>query len=189
MNKEMRKQMREIASRIVELREISDLSAEEMAANLKLPVETYLAYENAEVDFPVSVLYEIASQLKVDLTELLTGISPKLVNCSLVRSGEGIAVDRYQGYDFENIAYKFIGRKIEPMIVRVGADTEFAPPEMVQHPGQEFNYVLEGDIKVHFGKREFLLHPGDCFYFDSSVSHAQSAVGGKAAKFLTVILL
>lgn len=189
MKNEMRKQMREIAARIVELREISDLTPAEMAANLHLPVETYLAYENADLDFPVSVLYEIAAQFKVDLTELLTGVSPKLANCSLVRKGEGIAVDRYQGYDFENIAYKFIGRKIEPMVVTVGPETENVPPEMVAHPGQEFNYVLEGDIKVQFGKREFLLHPGDCFYFDSSVPHAQSAVGGVEAKFLTVILL
>lgn len=73
---------------------------------------------------------------------------PRLANCSLVRRGEGIAVDRYVGYDFESIAYKFIGRKIEPMIVTVAAKTETEPPALVSHTGQEFNYVLEGRVKV-----------------------------------------
>ena len=179
--------IKEIASRVQELREISDLTVEEMALKLNLDVEFYKAYEAAEKDFPVSVLYEVASQLGVDLTELLTGVSPRLANCSLVRKGEGIAVDRYEGYDFESIAYKFIGRKIEPMIVTVGKDTEHNIPHLVTHPGQEFNYVVEGRVRVIFGGKDYLLNEGDCFYFDPTVPHAQTALDGKDAKFLTVI--
>ena len=181
--------IQEIALRVKELREISDVTVEEMAEQLGMTVEKYLAYENAEKDFPVSVLYEIASYMRVDMTEILTGVSPKLANCSLVRKGEGIAVDRYQGYDFESIAYKFIGRKIEPMIVTVDAETENEPPKLVAHTGQEFNYVLEGTVRGLFGDREFILNEGDCFYFNPMVPHSQNAVGGKSAKFLTVILL
>ncbi|MBP1587670.1 MAG: cupin domain-containing protein [Clostridia bacterium] len=178
----------EIAARISELRDICGYSPEEMAEYLEISTEKYLDYESAKVDFPVSTLYALAGKFGVDLTEILTGTSPKLTNCSLVRKGRGIAVDRYKGYDFESIAYKFIGHKIEPMIVTVTADTEFNPPATVTHGGQEFNFVLEGRIKVTFGKSEFLLNEGDCFYFDPEVPHAQSAVGGDA-RFLTVILL
>ena len=165
-----------------------DITAEELASQIGLDTEEYLRYENSEKDFPVSFLYKIAAVLGVDLTELLTGTAPRLANCSIVRKGEGIAVDRYEGYDFESIAYKFIGRKIEPMIVTVGAETETQPPEKVSHSGQEFNYVLEGSIKVLFGEREFLLNEGDCFYFDPTVPHAQCAHGGAGARFLTVIM-
>lgn len=179
--------IKEIASRVQELREISDVTVEEMAANLNIDVELYKAFENADKDFPVSVLYEIAAQLNVDLTELLTGVSPRLANCSLVRKGEGISVDRYEGYDFESIAYKFIGRKIEPMIVTVGKETEVAIPALVSHPGQEFNYVVEGRVRVIFGGKDYFLNEGDCFYFDPTVPHAQTAMDGKDAKFLTVI--
>jgi mannose-6-phosphate isomerase-like protein (cupin superfamily) len=48
---------------------------------------------------------------------------------------------------------------------------------------------VEGTVKIIFGKQEFVLNEGDCFYFDPAIPHAQSAVGGKEAKFLTVILL
>ena len=179
---------KDIASRIRELREISDMERSELAGALGLSEEDYARYEDGEKDFPVSFLYEIAAIFKVDLTELLTGTAPRLANCSIVRKGEGIAVDRYEGYDFESIAYKFIGRRIEPMIVTVGPETESAPPEMVSHSGQEFNFVLEGQITVLFGNRKFLLNKGDCFYLDPTVPHAQCAVGGKAARFLTVIM-
>ena len=90
--------IQEIASRVRELREVSELSAETVAERLGISLETYLSYESAEADFPVSVLYELAALLRVDLTELLTGVPPRLANCSLVRRGEGIAVDRYRIY-------------------------------------------------------------------------------------------
>lgn len=179
---------REIASRIKELREVCDYSVEDVAKELKLTPEEYLEYENAEKDFPVSFLYTISSMMKVDMTELLTGQAPRLQNCSVVRKGEGITVDRYEGYDFESIAYKFIGRRIEPMVVTVGPETETNPPEKVRHSGQEFNYVLEGRVRVMFGDSVFDLNVGDCFYFDPTVPHAQCAIGGEGAKFLTVIL-
>ena len=184
----MNNQIKEIASRIKELREVCEISQEEMAQQLNMSLDMYLSYENAEVDFPVSVMYEIASILNVDLTEILTGVSPRLTNCSLVRKGKGIEVDRYEGYDFESIAFKFIGRKIEPLVVTVGPETELNPPKAVRHNGQEFNFVLEGTVKVKFGDKEYILEEGDCFYFDPAIEHAQSAVGGKSAKFLTVIV-
>ena len=179
---------KDIAARIRELREVCDMERSELADTLGLTEEEYARYEDGEKDFPVSFLYELAALFKVDLTELLTGTAPRLANCSIVRKGEGIAVDRYEGYDFESIAYKFIGRRVEPMIVTVGPETETNPPEAVSHSGQEFNYVLEGQITVRFGERSFLLNEGDCFYFDPTVPHAQSAAGGKAARFLTVIM-
>lgn len=179
---------KDIASRIKELREVSDMERAELASALGLSEEEYALYEDGKKDFPVSFLYEIAALFKVDLTELLTGKAPKLERCSIVRKGEGIAVDRYEGYDFESIAYKFIGRRIEPMIVTVGPETEFAPPELVSHSGQEFNYVLEGTITVFFGSGSYVLNEGDCFYFDPTVPHAQCAKNGKKARFLTVIL-
>lgn len=181
--------IKDIARRIAELRDVCDFTTREMADYLNISEEEYVKYENAEVDFPVSILYELASKFRVDLTEILTGDSPNMTNFSLVRKGKGIAVDRYKGYDFESIAYKYIGRKIEPMIVTVDAESEKNPPHAVTHNGQEFNYVLEGTVKVTYGESFVVLNEGDCFYFDPTVPHAQSAVGGRDAKFLTVILL
>jgi len=185
----MSNQINLIAARIKELREIWEFSQQEMAEKLNISAETYIAYENAEHDFPVSVLYEIASILNVDLTELLTGNSPKLADYCHVKKGKGLKVDRYEGYDFQSLAYNFVHRKIEPMIVTVDPEPEEVAPHLVSHEGQEFNYVLEGQVVVYMGSHKILLEEGDSLYFDPNILHGQKAAGGKPAKFLTVILL
>ena len=60
----MQEKIKEISSRIHELRELSDISEEEVANYLNIPVETYHQYDTGEADIPASVLFEIAQFLK-----------------------------------------------------------------------------------------------------------------------------
>jgi quercetin dioxygenase-like cupin family protein len=61
-------------------------------------------------------------------------------------------------------------------------------PEAAQvaHFGQEFNYVVEGKVKVTVGKRAYILARGDSIYFDAGLPHGQAAVDGPA-RFITII--
>ncbi len=174
----------QISSRIRELREILDISTRKMAAAIGIGHDTYLQYEQAELDIPISVLYAIAAQLNVDLTVLLTGEAPRMNTHCIVRKGHGVDVERYPGYRFSSIAYNFIGREMEPLLVTI--EPEDTPPALVMHGGQEFNYVLEGTLRITLGKNKYELTAGDAIYFDPRLPHAQSAVGG-TARFLTVI--
>ena len=58
---------------------------------------------------------------------------------------------------------------------------------LITHPGQEFNYVVEGTVMVIFGDEEVVLEEGDCVYFNPEIPHGQKAMNKKKAKFLTVI--
>ena len=51
----------EIGARLRELREVSDYTIEELAAELKLSPELYASYEENGKDIPISVIYEIAN--------------------------------------------------------------------------------------------------------------------------------
>lgn len=180
----MNEQILQIAARLREARELNDKTPEEVAAYLKYPLSEYLKYESGEEDIPVSLLHAAADLFGMDMTELLTGNVPRLRNFCLVRKGEGVNVERYAGYDFQSLAYNFVHRSAEPLMVKVGAGKQ---PELVSHPGQEFNYVVEGTVKVLLGDHEFLLQEGDSIYFDPTIRHGQQAVGGDA-RFLTIIL-
>ena len=181
-------QLRQIASRLKALRELSDLTSSEAARKLDVNADNYRAYEEAELDIPVSILHAAAEQMGVDLTELLTGKPPRLHSFCLVRQGKGIQVDRYRGYDFQSLAYNFSHRSAEPLMVTVGPEEGVNDPlELVTHPGQEFNYVVEGRVRVTLGDHELLLEKGDSLYFDPTLPHGQRGVGGEA-KFLTIIL-
>ena len=59
---------------------------------------------------------------------------------------------------------------------------------ILQSKGQEFNYILEGSLKVVIDKHELILEEGDSLYFDSGQNHAMKALNGKPAKFLAIII-
>lgn len=173
----------QIAARVREMRELLEMSQEEIADKLGISVDLYKKYENNEDSFPISSIYTIADIFGMDFTTLLTGDAPRMGGYTLTRAGEGVDVKRYPGYRFQSLAFNFIGRTMEPMMVELDPSENAA---LVSHGGQEFNYVVEGKIKVVVGKREFFLNTGDLFYFDPSVPHGQYAVDGPA-KFITVI--
>lgn len=183
----MSETINQIADRIRELREISGLTADTLAHRLNLTTEEYLRYENAEEGVPISTLYQLAGILNVELTELLTGSTPRLHNYCIVKNGEAPYIERYEGYKFQSLAYSFRNKKVEPLLVTIDPE-ENKKMKLVTHPGQEFNYVLEGCIKVILGGKEIILEPGDSLYFDPMIPHGQTAADGKPGKFLTVIL-
>lgn len=177
----------QIADRVRELREISGLSAEMLAGTLNIAVNEYEQYENGSSGIPISMLYELAGIFKVELTELLTGLTPKLHSFCLVKNGEATDVERYKGYKFQSLAYNFANKKIEPLLVTIEPE-ENKKMSLVTHPGQEFNYVLEGSVRVILGGKEVDMSVGDSIYFDPTIPHGQTALDGKQARFLTVIL-
>ncbi|MCL2488815.1 MAG: cupin domain-containing protein [Oscillospiraceae bacterium] len=181
----MSQEMRQIAERLKEMREICGYSVEETAGRLGISREQYLGYEESGENIPISVLFELTGYFGVDMTEILTGRSPKLSTYSVVRKGQGTGVDRCPGYHFKSLAYNFKRRIMEPLLVTVEPDEK--EMALIAHPGQEFNYVVEGAIAVLFDDEEILLETGDSIYFDPAIPHGQKALNGQPAKFLTVI--
>ncbi len=182
----MNEKIRDIAARIKGLRLLAGLSTEEVAKIVNISVEAYEQFETGEDDIPVSLINEISDYYKVDMTEILTGVSPKLHDVCLVKKGEGLRIERYDQYEFQSLAYKYAKRKIEPLLVTLDPNKS---PGLVSHKGQEFNYCLEGQMKVVVGTDEYVLNPGDSLYFNSLLPHKMLASNGKEARFLTVILL
>lgn len=178
-------QVEQIAARIRELRDILDVDASDVAKTIEVSKETYDDYENGRKDIPIGKLYLIAKALGVDPTVLLAGDEPRMAEYAIVRGGRGIDVERYAGYRFSALAYNYVGREMEPMIVTLDPDDK--PAALVAHEGQEFNMVLEGTVEVVIRDKAFVLEPGDSIYFNPTLPHGQRAIGGAKAKFLTVI--
>jgi len=183
----MQEKLKELASRIHELRELSNINIIEMAKYLNLPIEKYKSYESGREDIPASILYEISHILKVDMATLLTGEEPRMHIFTITRDGKGVSVERRKQYNYENLVEKFIHKKAEFFIVTVDPNSD-ERLNMNSHPGHEFNYVLKGSMKVYIYNNEIVLKEGDCIYYDSSYEHAMKALDGKPAKFLAVII-
>lgn len=182
----MKEKMNEIGSRIFELRDLSNTSVEEMAKYLKIDVETYKKYEKGVSDIPASILYEIAHKFGVDMGLLLTGEETRMHIFTVTRKDKGAVVERRKQYKYENLAEKFIHKKAEPFIVTV--EPKENTPSKNSHPGQEFDYVIEGTLKIYIHNNEIILNKGDSIFYDSSYEHAMKALNNEPAKFLAVIM-
>jgi transcriptional regulator with XRE-family HTH domain len=183
----MNEQIKQIADRIRSLREIARLSVEACARDLGIPVDTYRKYESGDMDIPVSFLYQVAHRFQVELASILTGEEPRLRIYSLTRAGRGVRVERRENYAYQSLAFNFLDKRMEPFLLTVAPVPESTPVPLDAHPGQEFEYVLEGTLKIVVGGHEIVLAPGDAIYFDSSHPHGVTAVGGPA-RFLAVIV-
>lgn len=175
----------EIGLRIRGLREACDVSREEMAKELEVPLDTYARWEETGDDVPISAIYHLAHRFGVEFTEILTGTAAKLNTYQVVKKGEGREVDRYPGYYYEDLAWRYSGKIMQPLLVVLDPSDE--PAKLVSHSGQEFNMVLEGTVVVTWDGKEFELSEGDSIYFDPSHPHGQRCGGSVPAKFVTVI--
>ena len=79
------------------------------------------------------------------------------------------------------------GKIAEPYVVTVGAVPAGTPIVLNSHEGQEFDYMLQGHMKVVLDGNEVYLGPGDSLYYDSSIAHAMYAVDADA-KFIAVVI-
>jgi quercetin dioxygenase-like cupin family protein len=183
----MTNQVSDIIARVRVLREIEGISAEELAQELGFDPLKYKKWEAGEVDFPIGALVEIAARFKVDLTELITGAASKLRTFCLTRAKKAPEVSRRPMYTYWNLAYNFHHKRAEPFMVEVKPATEQQPINLNSHPGQEFNYVIEGRLLISIGGHEIELGPGDSVYYDSSEQHGMKAIGGARSRFLAFI--
>jgi quercetin dioxygenase-like cupin family protein len=184
----MTEQLQEIGARLGALRDIFDIPVEKMAETMKISVDEYSAYESGKKDFSFSFLQNAAQFFNVDVVEIISGESPKLTKCALVRKGEGYDIERRKAYDYKHLAFTFSNKKAEPFMVTVEPKEGETPPTLHSHDGQEFDYMLSGIMEFHFDNIVYELNEGDSVYFDSSVPHAMKAAGKQAVKFLAVVI-
>jgi transcriptional regulator with XRE-family HTH domain len=184
----MKKKIQEIAQRVRELRELSNVNVQDMASHLKITMSQYQDYEKGTMDIPASILFEMAQRLDVDMGLLLTGEETRMHIFSVTRKGKGVEVERQKQYKYENLAEKFIHKKSEPFVVTVEPKSDRNRPSTNSHPGQEFDYVLEGILKIYIHENVIILNEGDSIFFDSSYEHAMEALEHKPAKFLAIVM-
>lgn len=182
--------IQEIAQRIKSLREILEISPDEMAEINGISTEEYLRGEAGETDFSFTFLYNCAKRFGVDLMELVTGESPKLNFYSIVRKGEGLPIKRRAGFSYNHLGACFRDKVAEPFLVTAPyrAEDQDRPIHLSYHKGQEFDYVLKGTLKVALEGHTEYLHEGDAIYYDSGHGHGMIATGGEECVFLAVVM-
>ena len=178
--------IKQIAERLRGLRDVLELTTEEVARDCGIEQSEYEQAETGNYDISVSMLQKIARQYHIALDALMFGEEPKMSTYFLTRAGKGISVERTKAYKYQSLAAGFKDRKADPFIVTVEPNDN--PIHYNTHDGQEFNLVIEGRLLLSVGGKELVLNEGDSLYFNSALPHGMKALDGKTVKFLAIIL-
>jgi transcriptional regulator with XRE-family HTH domain len=178
-----------LGDRIRRVREMRGLTIRDLSSRTGIDIATLECIESSETIPALGQLARLGKALDMKMGYFISPGIDKLM--TVVRKDERRPISRYgetksmlYGYFYESLAPEKADRLMEPFIVTlVPTDVE----EFSTHAGQEFLYVLEGEMKVQVGGRVDFLKPGDAVYYDSNQPHFVRCVGTTVTKILAVL--
>ncbi len=183
-----------VGFKIKGIRESKQLSIEEISERSGLSPEQIISIENDEFLPSLGPLIKIARALGVRLGTFLDD-SDELgpVVCRAEERDNSIsfsndAADARKHMEYHSSAKHKAGRHMEPFIIAIqpSEDRNF---KLSAHEGEEFIYVMEGEVEIDYGKQKYVLKEGDSIFYDSIVEHHVHGVVGKSSKILAVVYI
>jgi len=186
----MKGKTKEIAERLKGLRQLMDLSTNEMAKLTDVSAEDYIAAEAGENTFSFTFLYKCAKVFGVEITELISGEPQRLKYYQVTRKDQGLDIEKKKEFKYSHLAAMVKHENSEPFLVtaKYSRELEHGYIATTSHKGEEFDYVISGTLKVQIGDFVEILHEGDSIYIDSGKEHGMVAIGGQDCKFIAVVM-
>jgi transcriptional regulator with XRE-family HTH domain len=180
-----------IGRKIRDLRKGKALTLQDLSTATGLSKPLLSQIENEIVVPPISTLLKISRALDKDIAFFFQEPNDdrKIV---VVRTFERESLDTRKlgrtdgGYSYESLAYKKSRKNMEPFLVEFERKDE-KEMSFYSHEGEEFLFVLEGDLEFRTRDEVHGLKKGDSLYFESDVPHSYRALGKKNAKAIVVI--
>jgi transcriptional regulator with XRE-family HTH domain len=157
-----------------------------------LPTSTLSKIENDRMSPTFDKLARISSGLQIDISALFDSDSGAESQPAaggrrcIVRAGEGKAIET-RNYSHLYPAWDLLNKRIIPIVAELHARSLEEFGELIRHPGEEYAYVLEGEVDLYTSIYAPLrLKAGDSIYFDSGMGHAYIAAGEGRCRVLSL---
>ena len=155
--------MRESGAR--QLRSRRGLSLAQVAKAVGISVGFLSALERSHMSASVSTLRKLARFYK---TNILDFFDPAESNIRLVSPDKRKVLEAGPGVRMELLAWG--NTVMEPHLFRIAPHS--GSGESYHHEGEEFLYILQGELQISLDEQEYQLQPGDSFYFESATPHS-----------------
>ena len=172
----------EVGNRMRQLRERQGLSLKELSRLSGVEEDTLSRIESGDLQPQLGTVLKLAKSLEGDLGSLISGegekpyaITRKSERKQVVRSGS--PESEQTQYAYKSLAPEVRGRHMEPLLVRLQPNPGEEPSV---HQGEEFIFVLEGNVLLQMGQERFELEPGDSAYYQSTHPHLVTALEDSA---------
>ena len=181
-----------VGEKIKQIREMKKVSIEELAARSGMEITMIQKIEQDKNVPSLAPLVKIARALGVRLGTFLDdsdNYGPVVVRSGEYHKGARFtsqASEAREHLNFFSLAFDKAGRNMEPFIVEIepGLQSDYM---LSSHEGEEFIFVLEGEIEINYGKETYTLAKGDSIYLDSIVLHNVHAANQSSARILAVV--
>jgi transcriptional regulator with XRE-family HTH domain len=177
-----------IGDRLSALRQEMGLTLAEMAERTSVSVSNLSKIERGEVSPSFDIVLRICSGVAIPVEQFVKP-GPKTEvygRKTVTRLGEAIPFSSAQ-YDYLAHATELSAKNMVPLEMRVRARGAEEFDHWSQHDGEEYVYVIAGEIEVstdHYAP--FRLRRGESAYFDSGMKHVYVSVGRGDAHILSI---
>jgi transcriptional regulator with XRE-family HTH domain len=183
-----------IGERIAGLRTFKNIDTAQLAMRTGLDEKQITLIESGHNLPSLGVLIRISRVLGVRLGTFLDDddkAGPSIVKANQLKSAVSFSTNNpstREHISFYSLAPDKAGRHMEPFLIEIRPGQETQLPKST-HEGEEFIFVMEGAIRVEYGKNSYIIEKGDSIYLDSVVEHLVTAHGSAIAKALAVVYI
>ena len=169
-----------IGKKIKELRTLCDLTQEELANRTELTKGYISQLENDLTEPSICTLDDILKALGTNLGEFFSGEN---VNQIVFKKNDYFQKEE-NGYNITWLVPNAQKNEMEPILITLNSNSETQID--YPHEGQEFGYVLEGELLLIIDNKKYKVKEGETFYYDSNKNHYLRNVKDKICKVIWV---
>jgi len=162
----------------------------EVSRRTGVSISSLSKIENGQSSPAYSVLVRLAQGLGIDFAELIGSPTQKFAQAARVitKADSGTKYTTKMGI-YEALAPELAEKSMQPMVIDIPVRSANARPVRSAHKGEEFVYVLEGEVIFRMEPyTPVLLSKGDTVYFDASADHGFSSNTDRHSRILSVCL-
>jgi len=171
-----------LGARLKRLRVNRRLTLQEVATGADVSYSFLSMLERGHADVSLARVHRLATFFGVPLSELLIeeyeGAKPRIIDVD-----EGEVVERATGMALRLLP---VGRSLGLQVAHVRFEPHSQPNQPVSHDGEDFFWVLSGEIVLIYGAEEYVLKTGQSVFYSGRVHHGFVNRGDEPAEMLSV---
>ncbi len=180
-----------IGTRVKRYRESREISVEQLASDTALTTEFITGLEEGTVYPSLGPMQKIARALSVRLGTFMDDVQ---VNDPVIITTESedldLAVEKCRtsnvSYTYASLGQGKCDRNMDPFRITIAPNISGVQKKS-SHQGEEFMFVLKGELLVIYGNDTHILKEGQSIYYNSTVPHYVGAHGDKPVEILAVV--
>lgn len=180
-----------IGEKISTLRKLKKIEPEVLANKAGLSLGQLNLIESGVSIPSLGVLIRITRSMGIRIGTLLddsVAEGPAVIRANEYQSTSSFSTSEDESREhltFLSLAPNKTGRHMEPFMIEIAPNKKKQPLKS-SHEGEEFIYVLEGTVIIHYGNNIIELGKGDSIYLDSIVEHLVTT-GADKARILGIV--